>query len=432
MNFVLAFIAFNVIVIVHELGHFLFAKKFGIKVEEFSLFLGPKLYSFQRGETTYSLRLFPIVAYVKMEGEEQPSESERAYNNKPKYARALTAFGGPLANFILALVLMTAFFAIQGFSTNEIAQVEKGSPAEYAGLQKGDAITRYDGNRVLTPNELMQFLYVSKDKTVNIEYTRNGESYSGEITPSKLPESKKYRIGVTFVPDEGNGSNVIDSITPGYPAEKVGLMAGDRIIKIGDVNVSNRDDLLNFLEKNKDKEVSITALRSNSEVNVNLIPKTDKDPEQYILGIGFLAKKGNILDSIGESAVFTYSTIRSVGYSLIWLIKGVVSANQLVGPVGMVSAVGTAVQQGPDLMTKFIVLLYYTSFLSIAIGATNLIPFPMLDGNRIVLIGIEAIRRKPIKPEREAFISMVGFVLIILLAIYAFYNDIVRLINGFS
>lgn len=430
MNFVLAFIAFNVIVIVHELGHFLAAKRFGIKVNEFSLFIGPKLWSIQRGETTYSIRLFPIMAYVKMEGEEEASESERAFNNKPRYARALTAFGGPLANLLLAALLLTIVFTIQGFSTTKISRIDEASPAAAAGLAEGDKIVSYGGNGVYLPLDVVQFLYVSKGKPADIEYIRDNKKYTAVINPEMLPASKAYRIGAGFSKNTGLDSNVIQSITPGYPAEKVGLMAGDRIIEINDTVVSDRNGLVSFLEQNKNKEVNLTVLRNNAKINVSLIPQEDKIPEQYILGLEFTTLKGSLWDSFRESAVFTYSIVRSVVYSVIWLVTGQVELSQMMGPIGMVSTIGAAVQQGPNIMAKLIYLIQMTGLMSIAIGATNLIPFPMLDGNRLVLIGIEAIRRKPLKPEKEAFISMVGFVLIILIAVYAAFNDIMRLING--
>jgi RIP metalloprotease RseP len=430
MNYLLAFIAFNVIVIVHELGHFIAAKKFGIKVLEFSLFIGPKLYSIQKGETTYSIRLLPIMAYVKMEGEEEASDSERAFNNKPRYARALTAFSGPFANLVLAAILLTIVFATQGYTTTEIAKVGVGSSVAVAGLKPGDVITKYENKRVYLPLDVMQFLYISKGKKADVEYVRNGIKDTVTIKPTIIPASMSYKLGASFSSETESDTNVIKTLTPGYPAEKAGLIKGDRIVGINGTKVSNIDEIRAFLEKNGEKEVTVTALRKNSEVTVNLVPKAEKVTEQYDIGIEFVGKNGNILDSLKEAFIFSYSIIRSVVYSLVWLVTGQVPFNQMMGPIGMVSSIGEAVQQGPDLMAKVVYLLQITGLLSIAIGATNLIPFPMLDGNRLLLIGIEAIRRKPLKPEREAFISMVGFVLLILLAIFAAFNDIMRLVNG--
>lgn len=430
MNILLAFIAFNVIVVVHELGHFLAAKKFGIKVLEFSLFIGPKLYSIQHGETMYSIRLIPIMAYVKMEGEEEASESERAFNNKPKYARALTAFGGPLANLLLAAILLTIVFSIQGYETTKINKVEMDSPASAADIRQNDKIISYDGKRIYMPFDVMQFLYVSKGKTTEIEFLRDGEKISKKLIPGKIPEQTGYKLGVGMSTESSENSNVIRSLTPGYPAEKTGLLPGDRIIRLNNTEIASGSDLVAFVTKNGEKEIKVTALRNGAEVNVNIIPFPEKIPEQYYLGIDFQMAKGGIFDSFRQSAVFSYSIVRSVIYGLVWLIKGEVPLNQMMGPIGMVSTISTAVQQGPNLMAKLVYLFQMTALISIALGATNLIPFPMLDGNRLLLIGLEAIRKKPIKPEKEAFISMVGFVLIILIAIYAAFNDIMRLIKG--
>jgi regulator of sigma E protease len=430
MNILLAFIAFNVIVIVHELGHFIAAKKLGIKVLEFSLFIGPKLYSIQKGETTYSIRLLPIIAYVKMEGEEEASDSARAFNNQPKYARALTAFAGPFANLLLAVILMTVVISLQGFSSTGVQKVGDNSPAASAGIRQGDTILSYDGKRVYMYLDVMQFLYISKGTPAVVEYARDGEKFTKTIIPSKIPEQTTYLLGVSFSTEKGGDSNVIKSVMPGYPAESVGLLAGDRIIKLNNMEITSRDDIVAVMSNNKDKEIEVTVLRSGSEVQASIIPKVEKIPEQYELGIQFLVTKGSLWYSFKQSMVFAYSIVRSVGYSLVWLVQGKAALNQMMGPIGMVNTISTAVQQGPDLLAKVILLLSWTSLLSIALGATNLVPFPMLDGNRLLLIGIEAVRRKPIKPESEAFISMVGFVFLILLAIYAGYNDIVRWIKG--
>jgi regulator of sigma E protease len=425
MNLIIAFLAFNVIVIVHELGHFIAAKKFGIKVLEFSLFIGPKLFSVTRGETQYSLRLFPIMAFVKMEGEEEASTSERAFNNKPKYARALTAFGGPLANLLLAAVLLTIVFSLQGYDTVKISLVEAGSPAAKAGIKVGDDILSYDGYRTYLPLDVSQFLYVSKGAPAEVEYLSGGEKIKKTIYPVKEAATANYYIGV----DTGD-SNTILALTPGFPAEKAGLLPGDRILKMDDTEISNKDELKAYIQKKGGQPINITVSRDGAQLHTTVVPQVQKIPERYILGIDFEVKNGNLWDNFKQSAVFTYSIVRSVGYSIVWLITGQVELNQMMGPIGMVSTIGEAVSQGPTFMAKLIYLLQITALLSIAVGATNLIPLPMLDGNRILLIGVEAVRRKPIKPEREAFISMVGFVLIILLAVYAAFNDIMRIVRG--
>ncbi len=430
MSLVLAFIAFNVIVLIHELGHFIAAKKMGIKVLEFSLFIGPKIFSIQRGETMYSLRCLPVIAYVKMEGEEEESKSDRAFNNKSRSARALTIFAGPFANLVLAVILLTVVFSYSGFATTKIAQVAENSPATAIGLKVGDEITRYDDKRVYMTLDVFQFLYVSKGEPVEIEYISDGKKLVKTISPTIIPEYDAYRIGASFSSNTGENSNVVLSVTGGYPAEKAGIVPGDRVIKVDDTMVNSRNDLVRYLETTKNKEVNLTLIRDGAEVNTSITPKMEKVSVQYDLGMGFTVDKGNVIDAVRQSCVYTYSIVRSTVYSLVWLITGQVGMDQMSGPVGIVSIIGNVVEQEPVFVEKMISLFQITALISIAVGATNLIPFPMLDGNKLLLIGIEAIRRKPIKPEREAFISMIGFAVIIMFFLYVTFNDIVKLVTG--
>ena len=430
MNLVLAILAFNIIVIVHELGHFLAAKKFGIKVLEFSLFMGPKIFSIQRGDTMYSLRLFPIMAYVKMEGEEETSDSETAFSNKPKYARALTAFGGPLANLLLAAVLLTAVFAIQGYATTSIKRVAENSPATAAGIHPGDKIVSYDGKSVYMPLDVIQFIYVSKGVPAEVEYIRNGKKFTDTLKPKIIPASTSPKLGVSLGAEDDVDSNVIRALSKDFPAEKMGLQVGDRIVALNDTEIKTAKELMEFVSQNNLDPIDVKVVRGDSVVNTAITPIAVKAQEAYDVGIEFAAVKGGIIDSFGQAAVFTYSIVRSVVYSLGWLISGQAKLNEMMGPIGMVSTISTAVEQAPNFIEMLLYLMYITSLMSIAIGATNLVPFPMLDGGRLVLIGVEAIRGKPISQEKEAYISMVGFVLIILLGIYAAYNDIVRLVTG--
>ncbi len=430
MNILMSILAFNIIVIVHELGHFLIAKKMGIRVLEFSLFVGPKIFSIDRGGTTYSLRLFPIMAYVKMEGEEEESDSEASFNKKPKYARALTIMGGPAANLILALVLLTAFYSINGYESTQIRYVAEDSPAAQAGIQAGDKITYYNGKRTYLPNDFIQFLYVSKGVPSEVVFERDGESFKKTLEPLHHPQTVSPKLGVSLINESSADSNVIAALSPGMPAEKMGLQVGDRIIAFNGIEINTSDELIAFVEKNGLASIDVTAVRDGASVNVTVTPVEVKAEEYYEVGFAFSVRKSGFLESLGQSAVFTGSIVRSVGYSLVWLITGQAKVSELMGPIGMVSTISAVVQQAPNLAQMLLFLMEMTAFMSIAIGASNLIPFPMLDGGRLVLIGVEAVRGKPLSPEKEGYISMVGFALVILLGIYAAYNDIVRLIAG--
>lgn len=430
MYLILAILAFNIIVIVHELGHFLAARMMGIGVLEFSLFVGPKLFSITRGGTTYSLRLFPILAYVKLEGDDDASDSESAFQNKPKYARAFTMLAGPLANLLLAAVLLTVYFTVQGYQTTKVGRIAENSPASAAGLQKGDRIVSYGGKRTYVPMDVIQFLYITGGEPVTIGYKRDGKLLSGELRPVYHPETSTPMIGVVVDLTNPEGSNVLKEINSGSPADKAGLLAGDKIVAVNGVEVDSYEELIGLITKNGIRELEITVMRNGNEISTTLTPIEVKTGEWYEVGLEFDYVRGDVLDAFVQSAVFTYSIVRSVFYSPEWLITGKANVSDMMGPIGMVSTITTTVSQAPDVGQMFAYLMYITGLLSVAIGATNLLPFPALDGGRLLLIGVEAVRGKPLSPEKESIISLAGFIIIILLGIYIAYNDILRLVVG--
>jgi len=430
MNLLLAILAFNLIVIIHELGHFITAKLADIKVLEFSLFVGPKLFSIKKGETTYSLRLIPILAYVKMEGEEEHSDSERAFNKKPVLTRFAVIAAGPLANIFTAVILLVILFSVTGYSTSKLSYVEENSPAYNASLREGDIIIKYDGKRVYQPADLIQFLYVYRGKTAEIEYIRNKNKYTTKITPTIIPEQVKYLFGFNVQQISGKLTNIVDGVIPDSPAEKAGLQSGDVVIKLDDAPISAKEDMDEFMSKNNGETVKVTILRNEEEIILEITPFANKIPEQYYLGFDFSREKGNLIDIVKQSIAYAYSNVRNVAYSVGWLITGQVAVSNMTGPVGIVSSIGETVKQASTFWDKLLYLIDITAFISAAIGATNLIPFPALDGSKLLLLLIEGIRKKPIPPEKEAFISMIGFVFLIALALFTLYNDILRISTG--
>jgi regulator of sigma E protease len=431
MQIVLAFVALNFIMIVHELGHFIAAKKFGIKVLEFSLFIGPKIFSITRGETQYTLRLFPIIAYVKMEGEEEVSGSDRAFYKKPLYARAIVAAAGSFANILSAVVILTIIFSIMGYQTNTLDAVGKDSPAAKIGLQKGDTIVKYGGKSVLQPTDALTFLYATKGKPSEITVKRNGHIITSSITPEIIPASEAYKIGFSPKEDSGPDSNVVDSITPDMPGGKAGLKVNDRIVALDEKEVSSRQEISEYMKIKKGSPVQIRVLRNGVRMSLGtIIPEMQKIQENYDIGVAFASENGNIIKSLSHSMVFAYSNVKMVLYTLGWLFTGQVPASQLMGPVGLVNTISDVVNQSSSISLVLVNLFTMISIFSIAIGATNLIPFPALDGGKLFLLAVEGVRRKPIPLEKEAYITAVGFVLIILLAVFTFYNDILRIVRG--
>lgn len=194
ITILVAILAFGIIVFIHELGHFLFAKKAGVRIHEFAIGMGPKIYSFKKGETAYSIRLLPLGGYVAMEGEDGDSHDPRAFGNKSILQRASILFGGPLFNIILAAIILVPVYMYIGSPTTTLKEVIDGSVAQKAGIQAGDTITEINGSDIKNWTGLSQSIQDSKGKELKITFERNGKEKEVKVTP----EVKKgnYLIGI--------------------------------------------------------------------------------------------------------------------------------------------------------------------------------------------------------------------------------------------
>ena len=428
MSIILTILAFNFIIIVHELGHFLIARWNGIKVLEFSLFVGPKLWSTKRGDTEYSLRLIPILAYVQMEGEEESSDDENAFSNKSVWARMAVVAGGPFANLLSALAILVIVFSISGYNTTILDEIESKSPAYIAGLQEGDKIISYNGKRVYLPSDVVQFAYIDKGEPATITVLRDGVKKDVEIEPLIINQDR-YILGFEAKKTAGESSTIVKSTTDGYPAKEAGLLRDDKIIALNGESVESLYDVIKYVEETKGKEIKLTVIRNNQELVIPITPKLIKDRPSINMGISFKENQDGILGITGHSLKYIWANVRNVGYSLKWLCTGKVSISQMSGPVGIVTVMNDATKEGINFKEKFIDLLSMTAYIDIAIGATNLVPFPALDGNKLLLLMLEVVRRKPISPEKENKISLVGLAVLMVLMLITTSNDIISIIQ---
>jgi regulator of sigma E protease len=428
MGILSAIIALSFLIIIHELGHFLVAKAFKVKVNEFSLFMGPKLFSFTKGETTYSLRLIPLGGYVKMEGEEEASEDDRAFNKKPVSVRAAVIAAGPIMNILTALIFAFIITSQMGYYTTQVKTVVPGSVADKEGIKVGDKLEKYNGKTIYQRNDFDVFAYPLKDESVELQYERDGKTQTVHITPNRKQDG--YMLGFTpKVTDAlAADSNVVAKVSDKSPAKEAGLKEGDRIVKLNGTSVTTRQDIGNFIDKIKESKVTITVNRDGKDIVLKeVVPIARKSPELKAIGVDFELSKGGFINTLADSVNYTISTSRSIYYSIGWLINKTVPVSDLSGPIGITTAISDVVKLSPSLMDKIINLMSITAMISINLGLVNLIPFPALDGSKLILLLVEKIRRKPLNPEKEAMITMVGFVILIMLMIYVTFNDIIRI-----
>lgn len=332
-----------VLILVHEWGHFMAARKIGIPVWEFSIGFGPRVVGWKKDGTDYSVRLIPLGGYVRMAGEEPGDDNDpEGYNNRKPWEKMGVAFAGPFMNFVMALLIFVYIYSVVGIPHPSdqplIGQVVAGTPAEEAGLKANDLVLAIDHKQLDTWDEL----------TASIASAKEGQ-------------------------------------------------------------------VLQFQVK-RDKQI----------VNLDVKPAMNKNTGKASIGImgAMNYEKQGIVNAVKIGIQQTYELTVLLLSSLGMLISGGASVGDLAGPVGITKMIGEAAQVGTVLVFSF------TAFLSINLGVLNLLPIPALDGSRIVFALVEAIRRKPLEPEREGFIHWLGFLFLISLMVLVTFNDIVRLIKG--
>lgn len=452
MNIIVALLIFTVIVVIHELGHFLLAKKNGIGVPEFSVGMGPRLITYAKTKdgyvikllcsqkefesrenwqdvTKYSWKLFPIGGSCAMIGEDEDNDAENSFNSKGVWARFSVVFAGPFFNFILAFVFAIIILSYSGIDYPVIRQIYTNQPADKSGLETGDVVKSINGKKITIGREILTYtqLHPLTGDKVEVVVERDGETKTFSIDPYY----KASLFGFSYPSDREEGTK-ITQVTEGGSFEKAGIKAGDIIKSVDGVNVSNAGELsdaMNSVNKNG-SGINFLIERDGTEQEFMVQPA---EYETYTLGFNaaFDEKGGNALDVIKYSFVEVKYWIVTTVASLGQLITGKLSMNDVSGPVGIVNVVGSAIDQSKSLgiMAVIIQMLYMSVLLSANLGVMNLLPLPALDGGRLVFILIEAIRGKPVDREKEGFVHFAGLVVLMLFMVFVMYNDIIKIIK---
>ncbi len=349
-------VVLGILVFVHELGHFLLAKKLGVTVLKFSLGFGPKLIGKKIGETEYQIAIFPLGGFVKPLGED-PSEElkeedrHRSLWAQPIWKRALIIGAGPFFNFFLAVALFSGInlFGIP-YYPSKIGEVSPGLPAEQAGLKKGDVVLSIDGQEVMQWDDLSKIIRNSKGKDLLLKVKREGEVLEIKVAPKSSTQKNLF------------GEEV--------PVFVIGITPFDEI----------------------------------------------------------LVQKVGPFEALGKGLSQTWFGIKLTVVTVIKLIERVVPAKTIGGPILIAQMAGEQAKRG------LISLLLFMAILSINLGVINLFPVPILDGGHFLFLGLEAILRKPLSIKKMEIAQQIGLILIILLMIFAFYNDLIRIFSpgGFN
>lgn len=427
-SILLAVLVFSLLVVSHEFGHFLLAKKNGIGVTEFSVGMGPRIISKVRGDTRYSLKAIPFGGSCQMVGEDDDDDSEISFNSKSPFARFAVVIGGPLFNFLLALILSVVVLSLAGVNEPRVYYVSEGYGAEKAGLKEGDLIRSIDGHKVTLGRDIeLYFLSHPMDGSpITIEYERDGEIRETILDPSY----EAYLTGFSYYASEDEAA--ITALTEDLAMAKAGAKVGDVITAIDGTPIASGLEVQSYFEEHPlrgDTPVKFVLERNGKPLELSVTPTYY---EASTLGMEAIAYRNK---EAGAAAVLknSFSEVRYwMSYtltSLKMLVTGKVGVENLSGPVGIVNMVGEVVEQSKSdgALYVFLNILNFSILLSVNLGVLNLLPLPALDGGRLVFILIEIIRGKPVSREKEGMVHTIGILLLMALMVFVMFNDVLRI-----
>jgi regulator of sigma E protease len=458
----------SLVVFVHELGHFLAGRYFGVKVEVFSIGFGRELFGFtDRHGTRWKVAALPLGGYVKFWGDENaasapnheqlnqisPVDRSQSFHHKVWWQKAIVSAAGPLANFILAIAILAGLFMAYGSTAPApiIGSVKQGYPADQAGLKPGDRIVSIDGASISSFNDLVKIVSVSDGHTLGFVIERDGQRQQVAVTPTMI--TKPDSFGST-IRDPGIGVSPVipgqvENVIEGSPAAVAGIKAGDIIFSVNETPVSSFRDIASAVETAKGSALALKVARQQPE------PKSGRGVEVLDLKLLPLPVKGSgsadqqVLDAAGFAVYakgapepyvrVTYGPIEAISagaaevkfivvktiYFIGQLLTGSADYQQLSGPIGIASISGkVAVEYG------LIPLINLAAVLSVSIGLLNLFPIPMLDGGHIMYYAIEAVRGRPLGERAQELGFRIGLGFVGCLLLFATWNDLTKLVSG--
>ena len=393
------------LILIHEMGHLTVAKLCKVKVNEFAIGFGPTIWKKQGESTKYAIRLIPLGGYCDMEGEEKRSEEQGSFSNASILKRFAILVAGATVNIVFGIII---YFILMSFSTNQIDSTLDGYIAKDIGIQKNDKIIEINGKKIQNKYDLNKQMKKNQGNEMNLKIERNGKKYEYNIRPTEV---KNKSTGIYL-----NEKCKILSVDKGSSAEKQGIKANDKIIKVNNVDVNeDTNKVIEIIQEKGLNTVLITIERDKQYINIELTPDYISS---YYLGVNLKQSDNNFINHIIYGGLETNEFIFSIITNLKNMFTGGVSIDQMMGPVGISEAVAKT-----NGIREFV---YILALISLSLGITNLLPIPALDGGKILILLIEAIRRKPMNEKTEINIQLIGLSLLIGLSIYVTYNDILR------
>ena len=436
----------GVLVTIHEYGHFIFARIFNVHVQRFSIGMGPVVYKrVDKHGSEFALSAFPLGGYVSMitnklielepDIKEQLSSEQikNTFDSKPKWQRALIMFAGPLANFLLSIFIFSLIF----LNTPDPQTTAVIKSVDSSVLMSSSSESILSGDQIYAINSVV----ISEPKDISLELLSYA-GYSGIIKISIKRQGIEDIVDIDvvvndFLPSAESQSNpvaylgleleykmkpIIGSLVPSGPAEISGIKEGDLVSKIGNTNISYASDIRNTISKMPNETILVDVMRDGNLIQfpLKIGSSQNLDGEEVgFIGVAFGTNR-SFFESLSKGTYETYNlsikTLQFIGK----MLTGNMGTENLSGPIGIAQMAGNTAQAG------FIPFMYLMALLSISLGVLNLLPIPVLDGGQLTLLGIEAIRGKPLSEKTENVIYTGGALMVGALMIFAIFNDIAR------
>nr|MBI3611778.1 RIP metalloprotease RseP [Nitrospirota bacterium] len=436
----------GVLVSFHELGHFLAARWIGVKVLKYSIGFGPKLMGRQVGETEYLLSAVPLGGYVKLFGEEEtdaitPEEQQRSFVHQPLLSKMAIVAAGPGFNFLLAYLIFSGWLAtgaplfVPTFHdlTPDVDALKPGSPADLAGMKAGDRVIRVNDKDISSRSELFDAVAKSNGQALTLDVRRGNQVKTLVVTPTPSTVQDNGKNVVTYRLGIEETAPVITAVMNGSPAMAAGFHDGDRVLTIEDQEIQTWSQMTGFVKDNPNRPLHFQVQREGLIVPLVVTPAADKttvDGKTVEVGkIGIsgpgraIIRASNPLTAAlyGLQATWGWTELTAIG--IYKMVAGEISSKNIGGPLTIANMSGEAAAQGMSSVAFLIAIL------SINLGVLNLLPIPILDGGHLLFFAIEAILRKPLGDRQREIAQQVGLLLLVSIMVFAFWNDIERLIS---
>jgi len=432
---VVVVLVLGLMIFIHELGHFLAAKFFGVRVLVFSLGFGPRLLHWTRGDTDYRISALPFGGYVKMAGDD-PSGNRQGdpgeFLSKPRWQRFIVVVMGPTMNILLAVLLLAGLyrFHFQKPAYEEqparLGDVEADSPASQIGLIPGDLLVRLASLQNPRWEDVQFKILTTVGEAIPVEVERDGKTLNLALTPrAEGPDRVGYAGWYPYAP------GVVDKVEPGLPASQAGLMPGDEIVGIDGHKVLYWPRVAYLLQSGKGKPVQLSILRGGREFQATVTPMlTDVMGEKrWRIGVSF--HNDMIVRRLPWGTAFRASLEDNSRLLFMWfdaigkILTHRLSARSLAGPIGIAELSGEAYRAG---LSELVILV---CFISLNLGLFNLLPIPVLDGGVILLLLIEGLIRHDLSVQVKERFVQVGFLFLLLLVVFLMCNDILKTLRPY-